>query len=304
MSCYRPIEAYRDRHGLVRLGLGGQFAVESFTLPCGRCIGCKLDRARSWAVRITHESQLYASNRFVTFTYSDENLPKSRSLEYRDFQLFMKRLRYHLEGAEEGPEGGRPLRFFCAGEYGSKRKRPHFHAVLFNLQPPDEQRLLNGSSRSKKLEEWWEKGTVRLDPVNARSAAYVAGYSLKKVYGSRSKTYYEDVVSKETGEVTRRRPEFVCMSLKPGIGFWWFKRFASDLFPHDFAVREAKRWKVPRYYWEHYRASGDASMIEELQYARYLRAVARREENTPERRAVREECANARVRVYHEREDL
>lgn len=304
MSCYRPLDAYRDSRGVVKIGRGGSFAVDSFYLPCGRCIGCKLDRSRSWAIRITHEAQLYDSNRFATFTYSDDKLPKSRSLEYRHFQLFMKRLRKKVAGCSEGPEGGRPLRFFCAGEYGSERKRPHYHAVLFNLKLEDEVVWQNGSYHSKLLEDLWSYGSVQVDQVTPASAAYVAGYSTKKVYGHRASFYYEDVMDPGTGEVSRRRPEFVVMSLKPGIGAWWYRRYGRDLFPNDFAVQGGKRYKVPRYYWERYRREADPILVEELEYGRYLRACEFRAEGTPERLAAREEVTQARVDLYSKRGDL
>lgn len=289
---------------MVKIGEGGSFAMDSFELPCGRCIGCKLDRTRSWAVRITHEAQLYDSNRFATLTYSDEGLPASRSLEYRDFQLFMKRLRREFRGVSSGPEGNFPLRFFCAGEYGTRRLRPHYHAILFNLKLPDEARLMNGSMRSEILEQLWRKGTVQLDDVTPRSAAYVAGYSVKKVYGPRADAYYEDVVHLETGEVTRRRPEFVAMSLKPGIGAGWYEKYGKDLFPHDFAVQEGRRYKVPRYYWDKFKESADAGVVEELEFRRLQRAQERRSDSTPERRAVREVHAKAKQEFYSQREDL
>lgn len=297
MSCLKPLEAYRDRHGLVKIGRGGSFAVEDFYVSCGRCTGCKMDRARSWAIRISHEASLYDVSRFATFTYSDKYVPASGSLEYGDFQRFMKRLRKRLKGASPGPEGNYPLRFFCAGEYGSKRKRPHFHAIMFNLRMPDERLYENGSYHSELLESLWMKGTVRLDPVNARTAAYVAGYSLKKVYGSRARNHY-DVVSLETGEVVQeRRAEFVAMSLKPGIGAWWYRRFRADMFPGDFAVMDGKKWKTPRYYWEKFKGDGDPLVVEELAYERYLRAQFRREDETPERRAVRLEVLEAKLNV-------
>jgi len=66
------------------------------TVPCGRCINCRLNRAQQWAIRITHEAQLHDTNSFVTLTYSDENLPLHNSLNPRHFTLFMKRLRKNL----------------------------------------------------------------------------------------------------------------------------------------------------------------------------------------------------------------
>ena len=34
------------------------------TLPCGNCIGCRLERSRQWAVRCMHEASLYEDNCF------------------------------------------------------------------------------------------------------------------------------------------------------------------------------------------------------------------------------------------------
>lgn len=66
------------------------------TLPCGQCIGCKLEHSRQWAMRCIHEAQLHSNNCFITLTYAPENLPPDGGLIKRDFQLFMKRLRFSL----------------------------------------------------------------------------------------------------------------------------------------------------------------------------------------------------------------
>lgn len=286
--------------GVVKLGSS---AVGDFLeLPCGRCIGCKLDKRRSWMVRICHEAQLYDSNVFATLTYSEDFLPPSRSLEYRDFQLFVKRLRRDVSGVTVGPDGRRPVRFFVSGEYGEKWSRPHWHAILFNVRFRDSVRWLNGTVRSRQCEELWKKGDVVLGRVTPQSAAYVAGYTMKKVLGPRARLYYEDVLDVRTGELSRRRPEFVCMSLKPGIGAGWYSRFASDVFPVDYAVIDGSKRKVPRYYLERYRKEGDPADVELLLNARYERAMEQRGESTPERRAVREEDALRREALFGGRE--
>ena len=51
------------------------------TLPCGNCIGCRLERSRQWAVRCMHEASLYEDNCFLTLTYSPEFLPSDGSFE-------------------------------------------------------------------------------------------------------------------------------------------------------------------------------------------------------------------------------
>jgi hypothetical protein len=301
MACYRPLLAYRDRegaptragaHSVIRFGRSETEEGEKLELPCGRCIGCRQDRTRSWSLRCMHEAQLYDSNLFLTLDYSPEKLPASRSLEYVDFQKFMKRLRKELVGVGEAPDGRRAIRFFVAGEYGEEYKRPHWHALLFNCRFPDQVRWYNGNLHSELAEKLWQNGRVVIGDVTSASAAYVAGYTLSKKFGKAAEDY-EDVVDLSTGEVTSRRPEFCVMSRRPGIGSWWYDRFGDhDLFLHDHAVQEGRAYKVPRYYWERFRLdeSTDPNRVEELQERRYERSrVVDPAENTAERRRVREE---------------
>lgn len=298
MSCFRPLAAYRTPDGEVRLGTDYRGDGRWLELPCGKCIGCRLDRARSWKIRICHEAQLYDSNLVVTLTYSDAFLPASLSLEYPDFQGFMKRLRRRVCGVSLGPDGGRPVRFFVAGEYGGVTGRPHFHAILFNARFPDMDRLENGYYRSSLCEELWGMGNVVIDgSVTSESAAYVAGYVLSKAY----RRHQDEVVNVRTGELSDRVAEFVVMSRRPGIGAWWYRRFAGDLFPQDHAVAEGKEYKVPRYYLDRFKAEADAGQVEEVMYGRFLRAAEQRGESTPERRAVREELSERRAVAYSER---
>jgi len=298
VACFRPLRAAQDENGNVRLGRDDGSG-RDLELPCGRCVGCRMDRSRSWSIRIGHEAQLYDSNLFVTFDYAPEHL-KSWSLDYPDFQGFMKRLRRKVSGVSPGPEGSHPLRFFVAGEYGETYKRPHWHAILFNCRLADAVPYYNGTSRSELLERLWGRGSAVIGAVTPQSAAYVAGYTQSKRYGREAEEYYEDLVNPITGEVSSRRPEFVVMSRKPGIGAWWYALYGRDVFPHDFSVQAGRKYKVPRYYFERLKRDNPAA-AEEVAYGRFLRARECSEESTPERRAVREEHAQARLKMFSER---
>lgn len=301
MSCFRPMDAYRRPDGTVGIG-SDRGDGRWMELPCGRCIGCKQERARAWAIRITHEAQLYDSNLFLTLTYSDAALPASLSLEYPHFSGFMKRLRRRLKGVSRLPDGGRPIRFFMCGEYGEvNSRRPHYHAILFNCDFPDKVPLHNGEWHSALAEDLWDRGIVTIGSLNAARAAYVAGYTLKKRYGRGVKDGYEDVVNLSTGELTSRGREFVSMSRMPGIGALWYRRFGSDLFPQDQAVQAGRCYKVPRYYYEIFKREADPAKVEEIMESRFLRAMEHPEESTPERRAVREELAWRRVATFRKR---
>jgi len=309
MACFRPMVAHRDRDtGETALGYRLADTGDRLSLPCGRCVGCKLERASAWSTRITHEASLYDSNLFVTLDYRPDALPASRSLEYPDFQRFMKRLRRRYSGvsAPRGVEGvGRPIRFFASGEYGSRFARPHWHAILFNLVLPDAERFQNGTLRSQELEELWGKGRCVIGEVTPASAAYVAGYTMKKVYGASARAAAYDVVDESTGEVLlERRPEFCVMSRRPGIGAWWFERFSQDVFPgngESRAVVDGQERKVPRYYINKL-IERDPLSAEEVARVRFERALeVPLEESSPERLEVREEVARARQEFFSQR---
>jgi len=313
MACFHPMVAHRDRStGETALGYRLVDSGDRLSLPCGKCVGCKLDRASAWSTRITHEASLYDSNLFVTLDYRPADLPRSGSLEYGDFQRFMKRLRRRyrgvssprVEGVAFGP-GFRPIRFFASGEYGSRFGRPHWHAILFNLFLPDAERFQNGTLRSQELEDLWGKGRAVVGEVTPASAAYVAGYTMKKVYGAAARSAYT-VVDQSTGEVLQeRRPEFCVMSRRPGIGAWWFDAYSGDLFPgsgESRAVVDGQERKVPRYYLGKL-IERDPLSAEEVAYVRYKRAMdVDPEESSPERLLVREEVAKARQEFFSQRE--
>lgn len=287
MACFSPLLAWQLDGGEIVFCERGKIKRE-LNLPCGQCIGCRLDRSRQWAVRCVHESQLHGSNVFVTLTYSDDFLPTDLSLHYRDFQLFMKRLRKVKPG----------VRFYMCGEYGELGSRPHFHACLFNCFFDDRvlfSHLSSGSDiyTSAELEKLWPFGFCSVGDVTFESAAYVARYVMKKVTGPRADAHYERV-DYATGEIKQASPEFNRMSLKPGIGGDWFRKFRSDVYERDYVVVNGVKMKPPKYYDKLLQAASDFSS----DYIEFLRSEKARKlapDNTPERLVVRETVARARL---------
>ena len=47
--------------------------LDTFLIPCGQCIGCRLDYSRRWATRLMLELQCHESAFFVTLTYDDDH---------------------------------------------------------------------------------------------------------------------------------------------------------------------------------------------------------------------------------------
>ena len=86
MPCYTPITGYASRaltkNGKRQIVFSPQkgFVDLPMTIPCGQCIGCRLEKARQWAIRCVHESKMWEHNSFVTLTYNDFNLPIDGSI--------------------------------------------------------------------------------------------------------------------------------------------------------------------------------------------------------------------------------
>lgn len=282
----------------------GADVIGSLDLPCGRCIGCRQERARQWTIRVMHEASLHEECCFITLTYDDGHLPPGGSLVYRDFQYFMRRLRRSVaEEDKRRRKTPRGVRFFACGEYGEELGRPHFHAALFGVSFREDRYVWRkGESkailyRSPALERLWPFGISSVGELTEQSAGYIARYVLKKVTGHRSDEHYRKV-DKATGEVVWLEPEFVRMSLKPGIGARWIDRFGpTDVFPHDRVVFRGRETPVPRYYRERLKVV-DPDLAEQHSQDRILRALGRRGDSTPERLLVREAVQKARLSFF------
>lgn len=201
-----------------------------------------------------HEKQFHELSVFLTCTYSDEKLPARGSLDKAHFPAFMKRLRAHVwREWRKRNEGGSPpkLAYFHCGEYGESTGRPHYHAILYGVDFSDKRAHSKSHSgtlyKSELLDRLWGHGHCTMGDVTFESAAYVARYVMKKITGPAAKNHYQRI-DPESGEIYQLVPEYVTMSLRPGIGKRWFDAFSSDLYPDDFAVVRGKRARVPSYY--------------------------------------------------------
>ena len=226
-------------------------------IPCGECIGCRLDYSRDWANRCMLELGYHDHSAFVTLTYDDAHIPYStvtdpdtgeiafnQTLNKRDFQLFMKRLRknYHNRFPDR-PE----LRFYACGEYGSQTYRPHYHAIIYGLALDDLQFYRctpNGDIlyTSEFLSDCWQhQGYVVVGEVTWESCAYVARYIMKKLKGQFAEFY----------ETTNITPEFTLMSRRPGIARQYYDDH-PDLYEYDnlfISMSDGGREiRPPRYY--------------------------------------------------------
>ena len=292
MPCFHPMPAVRMTDGSVKFVSRNKRGVDgTLELPCGQCIGCRLERSRQWAMRCLHESTLHDHNAFITLTYDDSNLPEGGSLNYPDFQKFMKRLRKRI---------GRPVRFYVGGEYGENgTMRPHYHACLFGYDFGDKvfyKRTGSGEKiyTSKLLESLWPYGLSSVGDVTFESAAYIARYCIQKVTGDLALDHYRVIT--DDGVIVDRVPEFNHMSLKPGIGARWLAKFQTDVFPRDYVVVNGVKTKPPKYYdtlFQRENAGTFSEIVAQRELDGYVQTL--KGENSNARLSVREQVQAARL---------
>lgn len=294
MPCYHPLKGYRASQP----GASGKFGVvfkpphpdqQSIDIPCGRCIGCRLERSRQWAVRCLHEASLYDQNCFVTLTYDNKHLPAGGNLVKSDLQKFFKRLRKRFG----------KFRYYACGEYGSELGRPHFHACIFGFDFADKCLWsVRGGVRlyvSADLVALWPFGFSTIGQVTFESAAYVARYVTKKITGDMAKEHYTRFDS-TTGEFWELTPEFNVMSRRPGIAKPWLDKYMSDVFPGDFVISRGREMKPPRYYDVQFEKS-DVWKHFEVKRERMNSAKEHAGDNTPRRLQDKEAVAVAKLNL-------
>lgn len=246
-------------------------------IPCNNCMGCRLERARQWAVRMRHESKLYDYNCFITLTYDNENVPEDFSLKLHHWQLFMKRLRKSLP---------QKIRFFACGEYGDENLRPHYHAIIFNHDFHDKKIYSYNKQNqpifiSQNLLDIWQMGHVTTQDVTFKSCSYVARYVTKKQNGASAPDHYSRV-SPVDGKLYNVKPEFAVMSRRPGIGARYVEQFKSDFYPSGYLIVDGRKQAVPHYYLNQL----SEEEKETLKRSRKHRSIFDRE-NTMERKQAR-----------------
>lgn len=235
-------------------------------IPCGKCIGCRLDYSKQWAVRCMYETKLHDQSWFVTLTYDDEHKPTMKeavnwdtgeifeengswngTLQTEDLTKFIKDLRrywkYHYD--HDG------IRFYACGEYGSETKRPHYHAIIFNLNLSEDMLKYKFTNEEHQaiyecpiIEKIWGKGLIAVGNVTFSSCAYVARYITKKQTGEQSTDYYL-----KQGQI----PEFIRMSRNPGIGYDYYQAKKDEIYATDEIIQTTCRGrtvhlKPPKYF--------------------------------------------------------
>lgn len=308
MSCYKPLKGWlsktltdKGKRGIVFNPKNG-YLDKRVEVPCGQCIGCRLEKSRQWAVRCMHESQLHDANCFLTLTYDDKHLPEYLSIEKKEVQNFIKRLRKKYPAKD--------IRYLYCGEYGEKNDRPHYHICLFGIDFRHDRKFHSITSlehklyTSETLDNLWSKcaegedrpskiGHAIIGDLTFQSSAYVARYITKKVNGDLKAEKYGEICDPSTGEILlARTPEFAEASRKPALGKRWFEKHYKEVYPNDFVVINKTPQKPPKYY-DTLLERIDPDLYTSVKYKRQhemQKAQAKRpEEYEPDRLATKEQ---------------
>lgn len=261
MPCYKP----KIMADSIKYVNGVRLRGKSIRVPCGSCIGCRLEYSRQWAMRCHHESKMHEQNSFLRLSFNESHLPSNRSISKRDLQLFFKRLRKKLYPKE--------VKYYACGEYGdSVGHRPHYHVCLFGHDFEDKKIHEYGTGKRSKakpnkgvfdiyksevLEKVWGQGYCAIGELTFDSAAYCARYIVKKITGPYADKHYNGLT-----------PEF-CLASQ-GIGKSFFNKYFNDIYPKDFVTINGKKLSPCRYY-DHLLMHKDLDL--------YLEIKERRKEN-------------------------
>lgn len=207
-------------------------------IPCGQCVGCRLDYSRQWATRCMLEAKQYEHNQYITLTYDEDHVTWKMGANRDTGEIepvttlipdhltkFMKDLRRYYKHHFNHDN----IRFYACGEYGSQTHRAHYHLIIFNL-PINDKVFLKYNKTGEKLytsetiQKIWKKGLISVGDVTWNSAAYVARYVMKKIKGNDSARTYE---------LLGIEPEFVRMSRKPGIAWQYFDENKDKIYECD-----------------------------------------------------------------------
>lgn len=269
--CLRELTAYQNPDGGRPIfGWAGLRAgLPEIKLPCGKCPECIYDYYSYWATRGYYELLNWKYSYFITLTFDNENLPANQSLNKKDFQKFIKRVKKSYGSTKESP-----IRQIYCGEYGEKNLRPHYHLILFNIDLSD----LKESRRteqghlcytSNRFSALWGKGLVEISEATPATIAYLFKYILKKK--SRKERSKPLTLEHGDGLSWDVEHEFIEASRNPGIGA--HMRDSPSIRKGFLSVDGVPR-SLPKYFLE-YLKNTDPRFYEELKDQRFDHAQTR-----------------------------
>lgn len=267
MACCKPVEIYWNvkthKH---QFKYDNNCTNKPIYVDCNKCESCQLKYIAQLGTRARHELLYHTKAMFITLTVNNSNLDKvfpNNSLDHKEFQKFMKRLRIWLQRKEykDRLEELPKVSYIMCGEYGEKFGRPHYHAVIFGYEFDDLKQhhvkgnAIKNSYRSPKLEKLWTYGFSQISKVNYEKCTYLAKYVAKAKAKSKEEYSYVDL---STGEIKYKKKEYIVYP-KGGLGKQYFMDNHSAILRRGYFELPMKRKQqgdgktpakvgIPRYY--------------------------------------------------------
>lgn len=227
-----------------------------FPVDCGHCRACRLKRRSEWSRRMLDE---YVTNNykavFIGLNYAPKYLPSDYSVHKDHLQLFFKRLRRDLE--RKYGDAAPKIRYYACGEYGDKKQRPHYHAIIFGLTMAHADIIYKAWGQCET--QSYHCSAIRLNKngeIDSKAFGYVAGYTCKKL----GKFYNRKFAKNYNG----RNPEFQLQSL--GIGKEYCLSHATE-YKTGLTRINGSTVPIPRYY----RKLLNVTLVSTPEFANYIK---------------------------------
>ncbi len=209
MLCSNPYLRNPDGATMRAVMVSKEARTNATPFGCGKCLHCKINKAREWTHRLMLEQSVASDSCFLTLTYNDENLPEKNQVSKREMQLFIKRLRKEIENVK--------IRYLVCGEYGELSERPHYHCAIFGIS----------DGYDGQISKAWNKGYIQIGDLTRQSARYMCGYIIKNMR------------SEDDIRLKGRNPEFMLSSKKNGgIGIGAIKQIAQKLNQEEYYSKD------------------------------------------------------------------
>lgn len=151
---------------------------ERLSLPCGRCLPCRIRKRSAWVLRLHAEAWKSSTQSFWTLTLDDASLHMaSEGLHRATVRTFF----LNLQQSERRAGNTSAIRYFGCLEFGSNYGRPHWHFLIFNLakhyrEPPKYLKHLSHLPRPRLHIDHWPHGLVDIAEYNSATVHYVTNY--------------------------------------------------------------------------------------------------------------------------------
>lgn len=177
-------------------------------VACRLCWQCRERKIDDWVGRCIAERQTAQACHMVTLTYGrdadgEADHLRAALLTYSDVQKFFKKLR----------KDGYPVRYLVVGEYGSLKKRAHWHAVLYwqHKIPP--------YVLDKRFDfKYWDHGYAYFQSAADDRLRYMCKY-----------------ITKDTAE---KHQHHLSCSKKPPLGDAYFRKLAEKYVAQGIGPRD------------------------------------------------------------------